>query len=85
MAQISIRYLHRPLLARAYDLLAPRGCLVVETFTVLHRERHGKPGSDDHVLRLGELPSLAPGLRTVLAEEGWRGESHTGRLWAVKE
>ena len=81
---VSFRYLHRPLLATIEKLLNPGGSLVLETFTELHRERHGKPSSDHHVLRIGELSTLAPGLEIKIAEEGWRGDSHTGRLWAQK-
>ncbi len=78
----AFRYLHRPLFAQIPDLLAPGGSFVFETFTALHRERHGKPRQDAHILRLGEAPSLVPGLEVVHFDEGWRGESHTARLWA---
>jgi 2-polyprenyl-3-methyl-5-hydroxy-6-metoxy-1,4-benzoquinol methylase len=81
---VSFRYLHRPLLKRISNYLNPAGSLVLETFTTLHRERHGKPSSDDHVLQTGELESLAPGLKVMVADEGWRGGIQTGRLWAVK-
>ena len=81
---VSFRYLHRPLLRTIENLLNPGGSLVLETFTELHRERHGKPSSDDHVLKIGELPNLAPDLEVRIAEERWRGDSHTGRLWAAK-
>ena len=81
---ISFRYLHRPLLARVESLLNLGGSLVLETFTELHRKKHGKPSSDHHVLKIGELPTLAPGLEIKIADELWRGDSHTGRLWAIK-
>ena len=81
---VSFRYLHRPLLEKAHELLNKNGSLVLETFTELHREKHGKPSSDDHVLNLGEILNLALGLEVQIADEAWRGEIHTGRLWATK-
>lgn len=81
---VSFRYLHRPLLEKVHELLNKGGSLVLETFTELHREKHGKPSSDDHVLKTDELAKLAPGLEVRIADEGWRGDIHTGRLLAVK-
>lgn len=82
---VSFRYLHRPLLAAAAEILNPRGSLVFETFTTLHRERHGKPRSDNFVLLPGEAAKLVPGLEVRLFDEGWRSDgSHTARLWATK-
>lgn len=76
-------FLHRPLLARTPEWLRPGGNLVVETFTTLHRERHGKPRSAELALRPGELPALATGLTVRHYDEAWRGERHTARLWAT--
>lgn len=83
---VSFRFLHRPLLANIRRLLRPGGSLVLETFTTLHRERHGKPRSDAHVLLPGEAESLSPGLSILHADEGWRASGvHTARLWAKAE
>jgi tellurite methyltransferase len=79
-----VRYLHRPLLSRLAAWLRPGGSLVCETFTTLHRERHGRPLADEHVLRPGELPGLMAGLEIRHSSEGWRGTAHTARVWAVK-
>jgi SAM-dependent methyltransferase len=79
------RYLHRPLLARVAAWLRPGGRLVCETFTVLHRARHGKPARDEHVLSPGELPGLLCDLRIEQYDESWRGARHTARLVARKE
>jgi tellurite methyltransferase len=76
------RYLNRPLLARAVGLLAPGGSLVCETFTTLHRERHGRPAREGLVLRPGELPALFSGWHIRHSVEGWHGDAHTARLWA---
>jgi tellurite methyltransferase len=78
------RYLHRPLLARLGDWLRPGGSILIETFTTIHRERHGQPAKAAHVLEPGELPELLPGLGIRHFSEAWRGEAHTARLWAVR-
>lgn len=78
----TFRYLNRPLLKRIQDLLTPGGSFVAETFTVIHRERFGKPKSDAFVLNPGELPGLASGLRIEVHREGWHDGAHTARLWA---
>lgn len=79
---VSIRYLHRPLLAAAEALLRPGGMLVVETFTVENRRVHGRPRRDAHALQLGELPGLAPTLAVARHDEGWHDGYHTARLLA---
>jgi len=82
---IVFRFLHRPLLARLRHWLRPGGSLVYETFTTLHRERHGKPARDAHVLRPGELCELLYGLEIRDCSEGWRADgSHTARVWAAR-
>lgn len=78
------RYLHRPLMPELASWLTPGGSLVYETFTTVHRARHGKPGNDAHVLLPGELPHLLAGLAHRVAEEGWHGNAHTARVWAVR-
>lgn len=78
------RYLHRPLFSSLKRWLAPGGSLVCETFTTLHRERHGKPSSDAHVLRPGEFPQLLEGLALHAFHESWHNGAHTARAWAVQ-
>lgn len=80
---IMIRCLNRRLLCSAADWLAPGGSVVVETFTTLHRERHGKPARDADVLEHGELPKLLRGLEIREHSEAWRDEAHTARARAV--
>ncbi|QOJ15901.1 MAG: class I SAM-dependent methyltransferase [Planctomycetia bacterium] len=79
---ICFRYLNRRLLSRISERLAPGGALLVETFTTMHRERHGRPRRAGLALELGELRGLAPGLEVVEYDEGWREDVHTARLWA---
>jgi SAM-dependent methyltransferase len=81
----SFFFLDRRFLGRIGNLLRAGGHAVVETFTRLHRERHGKPNRERFVLELGELPSLVPDLEVVSFDEGWRPDGrHTARLWARK-
>ena len=77
------RYLHRPLLARLGEWLKPGGSVVCETFTTLHRQRHGRPTRDEHVLESGELPTLLNGFEFRHYSEAWRGSAHTARICAV--
>ena len=79
----AFRYLHRPLLGRLAEWLKPGGSLIYETFTTVHRARHGKPARDEHVLQAGELPELLAGFEIRHSSEGWRGTAHTARVWAV--
>ncbi len=76
------RFLDRPLLARVADWLRPGGHLVWETFTALHRQRHGRPARDAQVLQPGELPGLIRDLVVQAFGEAWRGGAHTARVWA---
>ncbi len=78
---VGFRYLHRPLITRLAEWLVPGGSVVWETFTTLHRQRHGKPASDAHVLRPGELPTLLSGLDIRHHSEEWHGDAHTARIW----
>lgn len=61
-------YLHRPLLGRLLDALAPGGVLLYETFAV-GNARFGKPSSPAFLLRQGELLDLARGRLQVVAYE----------------
>jgi SAM-dependent methyltransferase len=47
-------YLHRPLLPKIFDSLAPNGVLIYETFS-LGNERLGKPSNPLFLLQRGEL------------------------------
>jgi tellurite methyltransferase len=76
------RYLNRDLIRSAPNLLNPGGSLVIETFTTEHRERHGKPRTEDFVLQPGELKQLVHPLQVIHYEEGWHDGSHTARVWA---
>lgn len=80
------RYLNRRLLTRLVERLSPGGSVVLETFTTLHRQRHGRPAREAHVLQPGELKELLrPLFSSMLVRhysEAWRGQEHTARLWA---
>jgi len=63
-------YLHRPLLPRLVEALAPGGVLLYETFAV-GNARFGRPSSPAFLLRSGELLELARGrLQVVAFEQG---------------
>ena len=79
----AFRFLHRPLFTRLRDWMRPGASLIYETFTALHRERHGKPRRDEFLLQPGELPTLVRGLEIRHSSEAWRGEVHTARIWAT--
>lgn len=76
------RFLHRPLFRAIADWLVPGGRLVCETFTTLHRDRHGKPARDAHVLAPGELPGLLAAYEIQHYSEAWCGDVHTARVVA---
>ena len=78
----TFRYLHRPLFERIRRWLRPGGHLLVETFTTLHRARHGKPSRDAFVLEPGELSTLLRGFDLLHDSGDWRGAVHTARAWA---
>jgi tellurite methyltransferase len=78
-----VRYLHRPLFPRFHEWLRPGGSVLYETYTTLHRERHGRPARDAHVLKPGELPALLAGFEIRHHSEAWHGRAHTARVWAV--
>lgn len=79
------RFLHRPLFRDLHRIIRPGGLLLVETFTEMHRERHGKPARDAYVLKCGELPELLSGLKIEQYEESWRDGCHAARAWAIRE
>jgi len=81
---LMFRYLHRPLLAELATWLARGGSILVETFTTLHRGRHGRPSGAGRALRPGELRGLIEGVEIRRYSEEWRGDAHTARLWAVR-
>lgn len=80
---VMCRYLNRPLLARAGDLLRAGGSVVVDAFTTLHRARHGRPAGEGRAVEPGELPTILDGRLIVIQyDEGWHGDAHTARVWA---
>jgi SAM-dependent methyltransferase len=81
---VAVRYLHRPLFARLPDWLRPGGSFVCETFTTVHRARHGRPARTTDVLRPGELTALLAGFELRHCSEAWHGPLHTARAWAVR-
>lgn len=78
----AFRYLHRPLIRQFREWLNPGGLVLYETFTTLHRERHGKPASDAHVLQPGELRELFADYEIRRYAEDWHGAAHTARIVA---
>jgi SAM-dependent methyltransferase len=62
-------YLHRPLLPRLAESLAPGGVLVYETF-MAGNERYGKPSNPEFLLRAGELLEAFRDLTVVAFEQG---------------
>jgi tellurite methyltransferase len=77
-------FLDRNLLEALPQKLNPRGSIVLETFTTIHREHFGKPRSDAYLLSPDELPELLSPLETQIYEAGWHGGRHTGQVWACK-
>lgn len=67
-AVVVTNYLHRPLLHRLPDILAPGGVLMYETFAA-GNEAHGKPRNPNFLLRPGELLNAVNGALTVVAFE----------------
>ena len=62
-------YLHRPLLPRLADALAPGGLLLYETF-MAGNESLGKPSNPAFLLRPGELWAAFAGLHIIAFEQG---------------
>lgn len=79
-------YLHRPLLPRLRESLAPGGVLIYETFMV-GNERFGKPSNPRFLLRSGELLEAFKDLTVKGYEEGELAEPKPAmiqRLCAVR-
>lgn len=72
-AVVVTNYLHRPLLPRLLEAVAPGGVLIYETFAA-GNEAHGRPTNPDFLLRPGELRALVgsdwkvPGYEEVFVE-----------------
>lgn len=81
----SFFYLDRDVLRRVKNNLATGGSVCIETFTPIHREKHGKPRRDAFLAFPNELPTLFPECEILHYDEAWRGDRHTARLWAVKK
>ena len=67
-AVVAANYLHRPLLSRLVDAVAPGGVLLYETFAV-GNERYGRPSNPAFLLQPGELLEAVRGRLRVLAYE----------------
>jgi SAM-dependent methyltransferase len=61
-------YLHRPLLPRLLDCIAPGGVLIYETFAA-GNERYGRPSNPAFLLQPGELLDVVRGRLRVSAYE----------------
>jgi SAM-dependent methyltransferase len=62
-------YLHRPLMKRIVDAVAPAGVLIYETFAI-GQECFGKPSNPDFLLRPGELlEAVRDKLRVIAFED----------------
>ena len=77
-------FFDRDLLDRSQAWIDPGGSLIIEAFTSTHREKRGKPGSIDRVVKPGEMAELVKDLEIVSLEEGEHRGRHTARLWARK-
>ena len=75
-------YLNPPLLRHVPKILKPNGTAMIELFTDLDRETHGKP---KRTVASGELPTLLPELEVIEYEEGWHFGRHTARLLARRD
>ena len=67
-AVVVTNFLHRPLLDRLVDAVAPEGVLIYETYA-RGNERWGRPSNPDFLLRPGELLEVARGRLRVIAYE----------------
>ncbi|WP_042288947.1 class I SAM-dependent methyltransferase [Paraburkholderia mimosarum] len=81
-------YLHRPLMPRLIDALAPGGVLLYETFAQ-GNETVGKPSNPAFLLAPGELlASFTPSLRVIAYQDGFLSqprEAYIQRICAVRE
>jgi len=87
-AIVVTNYLHRPLLPRLAEALAPGGVLIYETFAQ-GNETIGKPSNPAFLLAPGELlAAFAPVLRVIAYEDGFvraPRDAFVQRLCAVRE
>jgi SAM-dependent methyltransferase len=87
-AIVVTNYLHRPLLPRLIDALAPGGLLIYETFAQ-GNERFGKPSNPAFLLAPGELLAVCtPALRVIAYEDGFLPQPRQAviqRICAVRE
>lgn len=87
-AVVVTNYLHRPLMPRLIDALAPGGILIYETFAQ-GNETVGKPSNPAFLLAPGELLTVcAPALRVIAYQDGFLSqprEAYIQRICAVRE
>ncbi|WP_244193170.1 class I SAM-dependent methyltransferase [Paraburkholderia eburnea] len=87
-AIVVTNYLHRPLMGRLLDALAPGGILIYETFAQ-GNETVGKPSNPAFLLAPGELLAVcAPTLRVIAYQDGFilhPREAFVQRICAVRE
>ena len=65
---VVVNYLHRPLLPRLLEALAPGGVLIYETFAA-GNERFGRPSNPAFLLKPGELLEVVRGRLRIIAYE----------------
>jgi hypothetical protein len=81
---VCFRFLHRPLLPRLAEAVAPGGYLVYETYRA-GQEQFGRPKKPKFLLQPGELRSAFPGFEILRDEEpSPPGGPLTSRLLARK-
>ncbi|QGZ61265.1 class I SAM-dependent methyltransferase [Paraburkholderia acidisoli] len=87
-AVVVTNYLHRPLMPRLIDALAPGGVLIYETFAQ-GNESVGKPSNPAFLLAPGELLAVCtPALRVIAYQDGFLPqprEAYIQRICAVRE
>jgi SAM-dependent methyltransferase len=87
-AVVVTNYLHRPLMPRLIDALAPGGVLIYETFAQ-GNETVGKPSNPAFLLAPGELLAVCAGaLRVIAYQDGFLAqprEAFVQRICAVRE
>lgn len=75
---VVVNFLHRPLLPRLFDALAPGGALYYETFTVA-QAAIGRPRNRDFLLVPGELGARFAALERLHSWEGVVDDGDGGR------
>jgi SAM-dependent methyltransferase len=78
-AVVVVHYLHRPLLPRLAEALAPGGLLVYETFA-RGNEQFGRPRNPNFLLQPRELLEAFAGLRVLAFEDGYVPAPHPAML-----